>query len=295
MKKSSDFLKKVEVSYDVYNLAPRKNIIRESREIEDILSFAPTFSVQRFLHEKRQDRLILRHVNFRICSIHFLCSGRYFYRFDGKEIVLNPGEVFVQTPGSCVEMGSPEGFGSDRLILFLTGSLLPALMRRLGLISPLRIQPENPGRIKAFFESFEPLLRNEKRLPELIGKTAELLTLLAEIHGTFHKALPDKMAWALKYIQKNLKTGFSAEELSEYLKLTQSAVRKQFAECFGCTPLELLRRERLKCAAEMLESSGLSIKEISLQCGFSTPRYFSDAFRKEYRISPRSYLKKKGV
>ncbi|OJG08791.1 hypothetical protein RU93_GL001783 [Enterococcus aquimarinus] len=49
--------------------------------------------------------------------------------------------------------------------------------------------------------------------------------------------------------------------------------------------------QRLKEAEKLLQTSGLSIDEISNTIGFQTPAYFIRVFKKNYRITPLKYRK----
>ena len=60
------------------------------------------------------------------------------------------------------------------------------------------------------------------------------------------------------------------------------------------SPLALLYRQRLEKAAELLVNTGLSIKEISEQCGFQNPFHFSRKFRQHTEVSPKDYRARKG-
>ena len=46
---------------------------------------------------------------------------------------------------------------------------------------------------------------------------------------------------------------------------------------------------RLHHAAQQLISTGDSITEIALRCGFSDSNYFKDSFKKKFGVTPRDY------
>lgn len=52
----------------------------------------------------------------------------------------------------------------------------------------------------------------------------------------------------------------------------------------------MLKEVRMKHARALLDEGKLSVAEISLACGFSTPSYFSTAFREYYGKTPSEYL-----
>ena len=54
----------------------------------------------------------------------------------------------------------------------------------------------------------------------------------------------------------------------------------------GDSPINYLIRIRLSKAKELLESSKLSVKEISEAVGYKDPYYFSKLYKKYYGKSP---------
>ena len=69
--------------------------------------------------------------------------------------------------------------------------------------------------------------------------------------------------------------------------------RYHFLRCFkahvGVTPYAYLQRVRLRNAATLLRSSSRAITDIALDCGFTSPSRFSDAFRRRYGCTPSMY------
>ncbi len=57
----------------------------------------------------------------------------------------------------------------------------------------------------------------------------------------------------------------------------------------GSTFIDLLTRKRIETAKELLLNSGLKIREITEQCGYSDQHYFSYCFKKYVGVSPNGY------
>lgn len=68
---------------------------------------------------------------------------------------------------------------------------------------------------------------------------------------------------------------------------------RQLYRAFNGTesPAARIRRRRLERAAEILaaRSGPGHVEAVALECGFSSPEYFSRAFRREFGLSPRAY------
>lgn len=73
---------------------------------------------------------------------------------------------------------------------------------------------------------------------------------------------------------------------------TDNHFRKLFQQETGSTPAGYLTNRRLDRAVELLDQfkGRISIKEISLQCGYQDPYYFSRQFKKRFGVSPQNYI-----
>lgn len=75
------------------------------------------------------------------------------------------------------------------------------------------------------------------------------------------------------------------------LPFSAGYLKKLFKKETGLTPLQYLIDKRLENAANYLAANGgnRNISEISHQCGFSDPLYFSRVFKRKYGVAPRDY------
>jgi len=87
-------------------------------------------------------------------------------------------------------------------------------------------------------------------------------------------------------------SSLSVESLVENLALSRSVLQRKILSLVGETPGELIRRIRLKKAASLIEQNFGNISEIALEVGFNNPAYFSEAFKKQFGLSPSQYQHK---
>ena len=64
-----------------------------------------------------------------------------------------------------------------------------------------------------------------------------------------------------------------------------------FSEAYNTPPQKYLTAIRMRHACSMLKSSDMNVTEISVQCGFNDPNYFSRIFKKNMGITPLQYRK----
>ena len=92
-----------------------------------------------------------------------------------------------------------------------------------------------------------------------------------------------------RYIHKNLSHRITLGELAGIAKMSPKYFCSFFKKQTGHTPFEFITSARIIRACELLENRELSITEISLECGFESPSYFTKTFKKQMRSSPREY------
>jgi len=62
-----------------------------------------------------------------------------------------------------------------------------------------------------------------------------------------------------------------------------------FAAEAGLSPNDFLLRCRIERAKELLRADAAPLTQVALDCGFSSPSYFSTVFRKYVGCSPRNW------
>ncbi len=91
----------------------------------------------------------------------------------------------------------------------------------------------------------------------------------------------------LNYIEKNMSdSDLSVETIGAELGLSRVQLYRKMKALTGLSPVELLRKARLKRGRQLLEKGGKNISEIAYEVGFSAPSYFTKCFKDEFGISP---------
>ncbi len=81
----------------------------------------------------------------------------------------------------------------------------------------------------------------------------------------------------------------NVEFLADELLVSRPVLHRKILSLTGETPGELIRRIRLNKAAELIKLGFGNLSEISLEVGFNNPVYFSEAFKKQFGVSPSQY------
>ena len=94
---------------------------------------------------------------------------------------------------------------------------------------------------------------------------------------------------AITFISSNYSFPITVEDMANQLNLDRSYFGKIFKDTMGQSPQEFLIRYRMSKAAELLKTTYLSVKDISIKVGYPNQLHFSRAFKNIYGLSPRSY------
>ncbi len=95
----------------------------------------------------------------------------------------------------------------------------------------------------------------------------------------------------IEYMRQNLSEKLTLPVLSAYSNMSTSHFTRVFKTETGRSPIDYLIEMRLEIACRKLLDKERSLKEIAMECGFSSPAHFSSSFNKKYKISPSEYLK----
>ena len=93
----------------------------------------------------------------------------------------------------------------------------------------------------------------------------------------------------IEFINNNYMHKLTLKLLATNCHCNTSYLSRLFKEKCGINIIDYINLERVKKAKEMLSISSLRITEIALVCGFSTPDYFSQVFKKYTKLSPSEY------
>ncbi|WP_417885633.1 two-component regulator propeller domain-containing protein [Zunongwangia sp.] len=97
---------------------------------------------------------------------------------------------------------------------------------------------------------------------------------------------------ALKIIEEELDNPqFNVDSLFKRLEISRTKVYRVFKEILQQSPSDVIINLRLQKAENLLLTGNLNISEISFECGFNDPKYFSRLFKKHYGESPKRYKK----
>ena len=114
-------------------------------------------------------------------------------------------------------------------------------------------------------------------------------TVVSEAERPAQRARQERV----RYLAERIVGGFSEKlllgDLAKELGVDLYYLSHFFREHFGLSFQEYLAKLRCEKARRELLLTDRSLLDISLSCGFSSPKYFQRAFQKQYGATPREY------
>lgn len=231
-------------------------------------------------------------------------SLKTFYRIleasDGKEgwhmAISRHPDVIV----SDISMPNMDGIElsrkikSDRRVSHIPIILLTALTERAYQLKGLETGASDYVTKPFNFEILNVKIRNLVLQNQLFKQTysrrLSVETPVAEVQSDDERLVLK----VTQYIEANLDNAqLSVEELCKHVYMSHASLYRKVLDLTGETPVEFVRSVRLNRAAELLEKSDMKVAEIGYAVGFTTPNYFTRAFRVKFHLSPSEYITSK--
>jgi len=134
------------------------------------------------------------------------------------------------------------------------------------------------------------LLRRREKYQKVFRKTLEVKSSELQITPLDVKFIEN----AVKCVEKHVSSpDFSVEDLGMELGISRAYVFKKILALTGKTPLEFIRTIRLQHAAQLLDKSQLSVREVAYKVGFNNPKYFTKYFKDKFHVLPSDYAASK--
>ncbi len=139
-----------------------------------------------------------------------------------------------------------------------------------------------------------------KNINDNIGILEQISNCLSKYHDTIvADSIDSKIRIKAKgeSLKEYLLNNFMFEEecrlskLREKFGLTEWELRMISKELFGCSIGQYINKLRLDKSIQLLIETNLTINEITVQIGFSSPTNFTNIFRKKTGLSPTIYRK----
>lgn len=91
---------------------------------------------------------------------------------------------------------------------------------------------------------------------------------------------------AIHFLNNHIQAKITRHELSAQLNVAEDYLTRIFRFEMGMGLWDYLNILRLEEARNLLLYTGLSVKDVSRECGFTTSNYFNNTFKKRFGVTP---------
>jgi AraC-like DNA-binding protein len=95
-----------------------------------------------------------------------------------------------------------------------------------------------------------------------------------------------------RVMEENFAYNLKLEDYAQLCHMSLSTFKKVFKQYYGTTPATWLQGRRLDLARHQVVTSGSTIGEISLECGFEDTSHFIRVFKQKHELTPLQYRQK---
>ena len=200
-------------------------------------------------------------------------------------------EVAPQAPAPSVkEMASLSASGLGLgwcIVLFVIAAVLGFILARF-LIRPAKapVFHRNPEIIAD--NSFSEQISSPAIVSEAEKPAAKALLKVKD--GPSAPLESDFCAKVLEIVVKRFSDPeFSVEDIASVFGITRVHLTRKLKAEGAPSPGEMIKKARMDAAAAMISSGETNMSSVAKTCGFSSPAYFSSAFKEYFGVAPRSY------
>lgn len=243
-------------------------------------------------------------------EFHTIFSGRKRFLINGSPVTVGPGQGLFINSCQLHESCSPDGLDSEGLCVIIHPSLLSANERLFA--SSIRPVIENGAFSHIVLKKSVPwqdemmniMLAMQKAAEDpagaqelrLLGQSLLMVSLLYQNMPAGSELMQvDQHQIRLKnmigFVQKHYAEPVSVQDIAAAGGACKTVCYELFERFLRQTPMGYLKRYRLEKAEELLRDPNLTVAEISLSTGFSTPSYFTENFRRQFGVTPGGYRK----
>lgn len=227
----------------------------------------------------------------------YIQSGRgiFFFTKDDSAHIVEAGNMVLYHPG---EFQKYEYSGKDAPNIYwihFTGAGVAKLFERYGLDAGSHVIPCGTESLYAL--SFDRIILELQLRKKYFAESAALsLSHIIMIAGRYayelsqsSEILPGDIKESINFFRENYRSEINIEKYITDMGYSTSSFFRKFKNYTGMTPLQCVLEIRLSYATKLLETTNLSINEISELVGYDNPLYFSRLFHRHVGVSPREY------
>ena len=136
----------------------------------------------------------------------------------------------------------------------------------------------------------------ERNYFEIKSKIFKLLSLLCKRENQILiSERSPSIERGIRYLESDDAQSLSLDEVAKMCFVTPAYFRRAFRKYAGMSPIEYRNKRKIERAKELLDSTELSVADVSDTLGYDNPSYFCRVFKREVGFTPTFYRSKNSI
>ena len=265
-----------------------------------------TFEVFHY-RDPKPDGVAMHHHDF--FEVYFFLNGSVEYRVEGRTFLLEPGDLLLINPNEFHQPLVNPGAAYERIVLWIDKAYLESFshggvdlsrcfkselpthknLLRLNAVQRTDITERLSMLIKEYYgEAFA----NEVSATGIFMQLMVEINRIAQLSADSGEPLRETplVSQVLQYISEHCSEDLSLENLAQRFYVSKYHLSHEFSRAVGTSIYRYIMLKRLLLAKQLL-TDGNSPGAVCHSCGFQDYANFYRAFKAEYGVSPKEYIK----
>ena len=229
--------------------------------------------------------------------IHYIISGKGFYKYGEKEYQLRKGQGFLICPEKVTYYQADEHNPWVYSWVGFTGHKAEYYLDQAGLSqeSPVFTYDSDEVISECILEMVKTYEANSWNETKILSLLYLFLSKLIEQNGlqsTGRKTVNTQEFYvnkATEYMEMNYSRKIKITDIAAYIGLDRSYLGAIFKEYTDKSLQQFLLEQRVDKACRLMKNGELTISDISRSVGYDDPLHFSKMFKRIKRLSPKKF------
>ncbi len=235
-----------------------------------------------------------KNANRAFSKLYFILDGEGYIKIGDQEYAPSKNQLFLLPQGipHSFHVGHAENTFLKHWIHFTARSGNVSLFDLIDV--PAFVEIDDPQRLSSQFSLLHSHLFSNQITGALHARAAACSILALFFEKASHIGLKqnhglDSLNQVLLYIDTNLNTHITIDEIAHVACLHPNYFINYFKKITGLSPLAYINQRRIDKAKQLLLLSEMSIKHIAAETGYKNEFYFSKSFKKHTGYSPSQF------
>lgn len=223
----------------------------------------------------------------------YIAEGNLLFNSCGKKVYLAPFDAIILPPNTPYLQELDKNENLNYLWVHFTGGEVENILCELGIkkfphVNKVAQNNHLQTRFQRLFDCF--IKKDEFMERDLRASLEKLLIELARASKTSDKPRIS-LSKSISYINNYYNTHLKIPDLAQMDGISMTQYNLHFKKQMGMAPTKYIISLRMKLAKELIETSNLSLTQISFMCGYEDYNFFAKVFKSYTGISPKKFRK----